>query len=510
MAYSLLTACALGFAWWWPGSWLGLVLTWVGSVLLVCQVTHSPRPLRSLTITGILIQPLGFYWLFETIRTFGAFPWIVALGIFALFVGGSALQFTLFGWLYHRLPRQLDVFSLRAAIAWVVLELILPRIFPWHIGHTQLPFLPLAQIADLFGTLGLSFVVVWGAESLFDCTRRGVSRHRWGAVLCGLFLVMSALYGTGRISLFREKIQSAKDPLSVVLVQENIPLIRKEPERAASEDLSRLWRASLPYDRENTLIVWPESAIMHWIPTSLRSTTHDRRLPHFEHAHLLSGILSFKTQDEIFNSAVLIRNDGSLGPPYHKRILMPYGEYTPFSDLFPWLLAVNKMAGNFTPGGETTLHRFPTAARPTGLSAASLICYEDVVQSLATEAVREGAELLVNLTNDAWFGDSIALQQHHLIATFRAIENRRFHLRATNTGQTGVISPLGETVSSLPTGRGGVLHTEVVPLSELSLFSRTGNLPWWILAALCGIFVVLRSISEGVVRRTRRRDTPPG
>jgi apolipoprotein N-acyltransferase len=141
---------------------------------------------------------------------------------------------------------------------------------------------------------------------------------------------------------------------------------------------------------------------------------------------------------------------------------MPFGEYTPFGSVIPWLRDINATAGQFTPGKAPSVLTFPLSDG-TQVRVAPLICYEDIVPLLAREATVNGAHVLVNQTNDAWFGDTVAPYQHHMIASFRAIENRRYLLRSTNTGVTAVVDPLGRTLASL------LPYTESVLPMEISL-----------------------------------------
>ena len=151
---------------------------------------------------------------------------------------------------------------------------------------------------------------------------------------------------------------------------------------------------------------------------------------------------------------------------------MPFGEYMPFSDYFPWLLELNPNVGGFKAGAEAEVFQFPQLNQGASLGVAPLICYEDVIPGPGAEATRAGAEVLVNLTNDAWFGDSIAPNQHHLIASFRAIENRRYLLRSTNTGLTAIVDPFGKTIGQVPKFSEDILSSKVHALQTLSFYTQ--------------------------------------
>ncbi len=171
----------------------------------------------------------------------------------------------------------------------------------------------------------------------------------------------------------------------------------------------------------------------------------------------------------------------------------------PFSSVFPWLNNLNENAGLFSPGHEIKVFSYPLR-RPDSsehtLKVAPLICYEDTVTAPARDATRRGAELLVNLTYDTWFGRSAAPFQHHLIAIFRAIENRRFLIRSTYTGYTAVVNPLGKTIADIPAFEEGKLKVDVTLMKYQSSYTNyVGELPCWGLVAL--------SLGSIIVRRRK-------
>lgn len=207
------------------------------------------------------------------------------------------------------------------------------------------------------------------------------------------------------------------------------------------------------------------------------------------------------TDPDRFNSALAVYQNGTVPLPYHKRILMPFGEYMPFSETFPWIQDLNPLAAGFTPGSEQTVFSFPMQHNSIEkiVRVAPLICYEDVLPSLSREAVQMKAHLLVNLTNDAWFGKSHASRQHHQIAAFRAVENSRFLLRGTNTGLTSIVDPLGQTTAQLPVYSEGNIIADVLLLENNTLFTRyVGNLPRYLI-----LFITLSIL---LFRRTGKRE----
>jgi apolipoprotein N-acyltransferase len=277
------------------------------------------------------------------------------------------------------------------------------------------------------------------------------------------------VYGDLRLRQF-EKIEGPG--LQVALVQGNVSIAEKHDIKYFTLNRQRYLELSEIAAKPGTLVIWPESVLNEFVPDSIENVLDDKRLPYFgPKVGVLFGGLTYKSEQEYFNSAIAVLPSGLVLPPYHKQILMPFGEFTPFSDSLPWLKEINHTAGNFTPGRKQAVFQYPLGENGAEIGVAPLICYEDIVPAMALQAVRAGAQILVNLTNDAWFGDTVAPAQHHLIAAWRAIENRRYLLRSTNAGLTAVVSPTGQTIAALPTFEEGLLIERVHPLNAVSPYN---------------------------------------
>ncbi len=475
---------ALVAAWWQPGSVGCAALGWTSAVLFAAALQAPERRLKRAFIAGIATYIGGFYWLYGTIKDFGGFPTLAAISIFTLYAAGSAVQFAVWAFTYGRLPRWASAWGLRCALAWLVAHHFWIKIFPWDFGHTQIAFTPLAQIADIFGVTGISFLMMWVAECLV--ARKSV--RLIPRVVALAFLGAALTYGT----LAQERIRGLNGiPLKAVLVQGNVSLKRKHDISYFTVNREQYVKTSALVSEKDTLIIWPESTITDFIPANLSDARTSPLLPFFnDGSAFLVGGLTYLSRSEFFNSSILIRPDGSLDHPYHKMILMPFGEYTPGVSIFPWLASINATAGQFTPGESPGVLSFPLSSGAQ-VKLSPLICYEDVVPLIAREATQLGAELLVNQTNDAWFGNSVAPYQHHMIASFRAIENRRFLLRSTNTGLTAIVDPLGRTLASLLPFTEGVLPMAVKLLSYRSVYTQYPvYMAWLCLAALVVLLAV--------------------
>jgi apolipoprotein N-acyltransferase len=238
--------------------------------------------------------------------------------------------------------------------------------------------------------------------------------------------------------------------------------------------------------KPGALIVWPEGSIPAYLPANLGSARRDQSLPWLgDGSALLIGAYSFTDLHHRYNSAFAVYPDGTVPTPYSKQILIPFGEYMPGASVFPWLNNANENAGIFTAGTEVKVFSYPMQGkdgREYLAKAAPLICYEDTLPTLARLATRKGAQLLVNLTFDTWFGRTHAPYQHHLIAAFRAIENRRYLIRCTNSGYSAVVDPIGRTISSIPEFTAGTVSTKVRLIDETTVYTAyLGETPWWLL-----------------------------
>jgi len=435
----------------------------------------------------------------HTISQFGGLPTIATLPVFGIYVLYSALQYAMFFFIWKNLPPGPAKWALSSALAWVVVEVLPLRIFPWQLSHTQLGFPALVQAADLAGSPAVSFLVLWCSEALW---RAALQRQASARLLLPLICLAAALcYGHWRIKQFSAP---AGIPQKVALIQGNISLEQKHDQFMFAANVERYAAMTNKIASDNLLVVWPETAIQDAIYDSLGSALKDERLPRFKHKiHLLTGALTVDRLGHVYNSALAIFSDGYIPEPYHKQVLMPFGEYTPLAKTFPWLHNLNPNVFDLTAGKQVKVFAYPaqlTDGEKYEIKVAPLICYEDLIPELSRQAVLKGGELLVNLTNDAWYGNSPAMFNHNLIAAFRSIENRRYLLRSTNTGFTTIINPLGQTIASLKPFKEGTILATVSLIGYKTIYTRySGGKLWWLLAAVCFVMAAtakLRSLGK--------------
>jgi apolipoprotein N-acyltransferase len=191
-------------------------------------------------------------------------------------------------------------------------------------------------------------------------------------------------------------------------------------------------------------------------------------------------------EDRYYNSAILLGPDGGVNGRYDKQHLVPFGEYIPFRKYLPFVGPLVESMGDFTPGSTQR----PLACQTAGIGV--LICFESIFPDLSRKWTENGANMLVNITNDAWFGRSSAPWQHFSMAVFRAVETRRSLARAANTGVSGFIDPVGRISASLPLFETGYLTGDLPICSEQTFYVRYG----YYFPVFCIIGVILTVLSS--------------
>jgi apolipoprotein N-acyltransferase len=493
----IVTACA----WLVPETAASAVLGWVGAAFLVYSMRLRPDYLPAFC-GGAVGHAIAFYWVFPTVSTFGGFGILISGLIFAVYVALGALLFPIFVFFYRNISGFVDRFALRAPIAIALAELVTIRLFPWHFGHTQIAFRPFVQLAGLGGAILVSFVLFWVAEAAVRAIAFRERRREFLVPLVAFGLSLG--YGAEVIDWLAHHRGLEQE---IIVVQGNGSLAEMKELDSIERVLKRTYELTLSATKPGALIVWPEGSIPAYLPANLGSARKDPSLPWLaDGSALLIGAYSFTDLQHRYNSAFAVYPDGSVPVPYFKQILIPFGEYIPGASVFPWLNRMNENAGIFTAGTEVKVFAYPMrrqGGREYKVQAAPLICYEDTVPWLARRATKKGALLLVNLTFDTWFGHTAAPFQHHLIAAFRAIENRRYLIRSSNSGYSAIVDPTGRTIASIRPFTAGTTSAKVRLVDALTPYTAyLGETPWWLL--------LIATTSMMIWQRWRRKTTSWG
>lgn len=445
---------------------------------------------------GMAAFGVGVSWVYVSLHRFGGMaPPLAAIAV-ALLVIYCALYPALIAWLYAQAHDFRDHWVSRVgdqprpgrllsdvvlfASLWVLAEWLRSWLFsgfPWLLaGYSQVGW-PLAGLAPLVGIYGVSLATVLTGSCLFVLWQ---SRGRSLPAL----ITLTILWVGGYVSSGISWTSPAGPVLKVAAVQGNVALADKwvaaNRERIRDTYMTR----SLPL-RDRDLIVWPEAALPEAsdrLPTTLLQTLREHP------ADFVLGVVEVNPTDrrQYFNSALLLGQQKT--QLYRKRHLVPFGEFLPLPGLLGWLIDYLKIPmSNFSAGrsGQMPL-------RLAGTKVAIDICYEDAfADEIAKAAV--GSNLLINLSEDAWFGDSLAPHQRLEMARMRSLETGRPMLRAANTGPSAIIDADGRVLASSPQFVTTVLTGELQPRSGTTLFMRTGSLPLLIL--LLALLVLARRLS---------------
>ncbi|HUO16902.1 MAG TPA: apolipoprotein N-acyltransferase [Verrucomicrobiae bacterium] len=490
------------------------VLCWFALTPLILALLRT-RPASQLQIDGVLrLRPaspgqgfvLGYvcgilfyggtcYWIFDTMRLYGGLSPAMAALVLVLFCCYLGLYHGLFGLLVSLLAKRRDFRRplVMAPFLWVAVELARTRFtaFPWNLlGIAQVDNAPLCRISAWTGVYGISFEIALVNVALAAAFL--VPKERRGAMLAAA-LAAAAVLQAGRL------IEAPKTPSDhkALLVQQNVPVAANWTPSYFQQTLTDLVAmtensVASPNAGKIDLIVWPESPAPFFTNDArFRDALSDmaRKTNTWVIAGAV-GVAGERQNSIIFNSAALISPGGNWTARYDKVHLVPFGEYLPFPSIFAFAGGLTKEVGEFTHGAS----RMPLDAQGERLGV--FICYESVFPDEVRQFADQGADVLVNISNDGWYGDSGAWAQHLNQTRMRAIENSRWLLSATDTGLTAAIDPWGRIVARAPRKERTTLLAPYALNSATTFYSRHGD--WF--AYACAII----SLGALIARFTSR------
>ena len=482
-------------------AWLGW-FAWIPLILFVSRAKSR----RAAFSGGWLTGAIGFFillrWMPEVMASYGGMPTTLSWAAYTILIAllacypAAVCAFT-----RHLIFRRGERCLLLFPFIWIVMELLASLSpcggFPWLLaGYTQTRFLAVIQIADITGIYGVSFLLLCVNTAMawfifyFQNGKRG--REAYIPLTAAAALVAGALiYGQAAVNRW----EKSEAPFQAALLQGNLSV--DETQEVLNEKFERGYinmadsLASKPVD----LLILPETAAPKYF---LTDEIYRGAMENLARRYTLGLILSninFETLKDgtwkYFNSAFFLAGDGSLSGVYDKIHLVPFGEYVPYKKLLFFAETVSKEIGGFSEGRE--LRILPLGGRPANV----VICFEAVFPDLVRRFVAGGSRVIVNLTNDGWYGISAAPYHHLEVARVRAVENRRYFLRAANTGFSAVIEPTGRIAAMTGLAEEAVCLGKFGFIEEKTFYSRHGNVFVW----LC----VIISATAGIWA-TRRRD----
>ena len=423
-------------------------LAWIALVPLIVVVVRRPSPARAFLVgwaVGSVFFYISCHWLTYSMIHYGGVPTLLAYFLLipgALVIGTFPGLFTLF--LALVIKKWGHTAVLLAPVFWTALEWARLGITGqlWNaIGYSQAYHPMLIQPAKWGGVYAVSFLILAINSAVAWLI---IQRSRWTVVTSAAVVVLVLLVSwvSARSAILAQASQTPA--VNVIALQPNVPMKLVKSVEEMKELLERHWSMStdalkhLPDDNSPRLVIWPESPMNF---TYARDSGFQEQLATFAKANrtsLLLNSLEPAAANGFYNSALLINEEGRMISQYDKIRLMPFGEYVPLPQWLPGASLITGIVGDFTPGDKYTL-------MPFGESRAGVfICIESAYPWIPRTLTTEGADVLINISNDGYLGPTAVMRQHLANAIFRAVENGRTVVRVTNSGLTALIHPTGE------------------------------------------------------------------
>jgi apolipoprotein N-acyltransferase len=482
-------------------------LAWVALVPLLGIISDSSpkEAFRLGVITGLSHYLTLLYWLINTMMTYGYLPVWVAVPLLFLLAAYLSLYIGVFSMVLSLCRKPLYGMMMAPAL-WVALEYLRTFLltgFPWGLlGYSQVNYLHMIQIADIFGVYGVSFLVVF-ANGVFCLTplfppflkggRGDLGKSwEWGLFTLILLIAGASGYGIWQINRF-DALAKSSPSARITVVQGNIPQTEKWDQAFRTSTVLKYLDLSLSAAKEKPdLVVLPETALPFYFLYDPILTKLVQEGIRSADTHFLIGSPAFlekANETEYYNSAYLIAPDGNSKGRYDKVHLVPYGEYVPLKKWMPFLGKIVEHVGDFKSGKKGS------TLQSGNLSLGLQICYEIVFPALSGAMAENGATLLVNITNDAWFGTSSAPYQHFDMAVFRTVENKRALVRSANTGISGFIDPAGRIIAATPLFKEAAVTRTVPLIQQKTIYTRFGD--WFaIICCLAVVFIFAQGLKR--------------
>jgi apolipoprotein N-acyltransferase len=450
------------------------------------------------------------YWTYQTMYLYGGLAKPVALGILLLFSLYLGLYHALFGWLVGLLNARMGrkAALIAAPFLWVAVELARARItgFPWDLlGYTQVDNSLLTKLAPLGGVMLLSFIVAIPSAIFASIGVAQSTRQRLNLLAIGVLLVAGLQLGVLSHSpedLSEHTAVLLQENLAVGAPGRNVEVLHTQekyrqfvgwslsPLVSVTKNGSELSWVSVPQNAKHDLIIWPEA------PADFATTDPAFRaqlgsLARSSDTPVIAGSLGVDFDSSAeggyreYGSAAVFDKDGTYLGRYDKIHRVPWGEYVPYKQLFFFAGKLVDGVGRMDAGTQHTIFQLD------GHKEAVFICYESIFGDEVREFVKNGAEVLVNISDDGWFGDTGAPWQHLDMARMRAIENRRWILRDTNTGVTTAIDPHGRGIFSTPRHVRAAFAFPFDYRDDLTFYTRHGDWFAWICALVSAAMLVM-------------------
>ncbi len=477
-------------------------IAFVGLVpLFICikELGNKERFFAGL-VAGFVHYLILIHWFLTTMHTYGKLNIIIAGSALILLCLYFALYFAFFFLIIGLFKYNSLIMPFLAASLWVALEYLRTYIvtgLPWGItGYSQYLNTYFIQIVDITGIYGVSFFIIL-TNALVALIITNLKNDNKKVILSGIYVLIVFVavfaYGIARNKKIDNHIAKA-DSTKIAVIQGNIRQDVKWDARYIQDTLNKYFVLSEKASKENPdLIVWPETALPFYYGFSRKLSEQVDVCVRKAKTKFLIGSPAFKrtkTGTEYYNRAYLLDRFSAEKGKYDKIHLVPFGEYVPLGKYLSFLGKLTAQSGDFTQGKYDS--------EPLDFSAGKagvLICFEIIFPALSRNFVQRGADVLLTITNDAWFGRSSAAEQHFSMAVFRAIENRRSLARAANTGISGFVDPKGRIYEKSDLFVEASLVHEVPILKVKSFYAAFGD----VFAILCSIAIIVSFVVNRIL-----------
>ncbi|MCL4542306.1 MAG: apolipoprotein N-acyltransferase [Deltaproteobacteria bacterium] len=452
-------------------------------------------------IAGLVSYVVIMYWIVYTVHVFGNLPYYIAVFALLLLSAYLSLYIALFaGFSKILLNNYKRLGIILIPSCWVFFEFLKSNLltgFPWeNLGFSQYLNLSFIQISNIIGAFGLSFIIVLINYSIFHFIffkNEMSKRQALFELILVLFVFISViLYGYYNVYSVGASLKNKK-PLEVALIQGNIGMFQKWKitKKRTTRIYLNLTKESLKYKPK--IVVWPETALPYIISFYPRYWSRVMDFVKKNNIDLVFGTIGARFFDgkyRYYNRDYMFGKSGEYSY-YDKNHLVPFGEYVPLRHRFPFLAHILKGAGigDFTPGKK---FRILEAGK---IKAGSMICYEAYFDSLVRNFSKDGANLLISITDDAWYGKTAAPYQDMSMTVFSAVENDRYVARAGNSGISGIISPDGRILEETNIFKRTFMEGYVRLINKKTFFALYGNIFAYVVMALFSLSLIYLIIS---------------
>ncbi|BCS87235.1 apolipoprotein N-acyltransferase [Pseudodesulfovibrio sediminis] len=440
-------------------------LAWIGF-----RATSGKKAFKFGWMAGVLAATGCYYWMVIPVQVYGGLPWYIALPCPFLLASFMSLYFAFFSLgMYHAGQKLTGIpLCLLAGLAWATMEMLMGIVltgFPWVNLSSAFASWPVAiQGASVIGAYGLSGVMTTLAVALllYSTYRSAL----WLAVGITITLISFGFYRVNTL-------EKGNGDYVLSAIQGNVDQGEKWIPAYQADTIKKYAHLTLQAIRQNKprAVIWPETAMPFYLQDRTQYRKAVETLAQEADINIITGSPAYKVTNMksssyvLFNRVWLMDTLGRTTQYYDKEHLVPFGEYMPFAEWLPFDKLVTA-AGNFVPGEDNK------PLMLDGVALGMLICYEAIFPELAQKQVANGANILINISNDAWFGDTSAPRQHLNLSIMRAVEQDRWLVRSTNTGISAFVAPTGRIAAMGTQFKAESLSHAVEPRTGFTVFHR--------------------------------------